>query len=223
MRLLCKIGIPVLVVSCNFSCAPSRFVKPLEKKQQVLSVSLGGPTVLFSGAPMPMPFTTIAYAYGLSSSTTMYGSMHVTSSLFGNAQGDIGATVKLHEWSNKIGLSASPALQIAYSVGNKTGFKIWPSLDLNTYVHIKNSLSYLYGGMNAWFELSKYKAHNEIQQTRMLPNLQLGYMHVKQKWQHQFELKYLGIGITNKPGIVDYIGVSGKGSFGIYYSLIRKF
>ena len=223
MGYLCKSGIFFFLVSFNFSCAPSRFVKPLEKKQHAVSVSLGGPAVLFSGAPMPMPFTTIAYAYGLSSRTTLFGSMHVTSSLFGNAQSDIGATFKLHEWSNRIGLSASPALQIGYSVGNKTGFKIWPSIDINTYVHIKNKPSYLYGGINAWFEVSNYKAHNEIQQTKVLPNLQLGYMLVKQKWQHQFELKYLGIGITNKPGIVDYIGVSGKGSFGIYYSLIRKF
>ncbi len=204
-------------------CAPSRYVKPLEKKQQALSASFGGPTILFGAAATPIPFTTIAYAYGLSSKATVFGAAHFTSALFGNIQTDFGATFKLHEWSGKIGLSASPALQMAYSIGNRTGFKVWPTLDANIYAYVRNKPSYIYGGFNVWFELSMYKAHNEIQQTHVLPNIQVGYMLVKQIWQHQFEFKYLGIGIANKPGVVDYIGLAGQGSFGIYYSLIRKF
>jgi hypothetical protein len=57
----------------------------------------------------------------------------------------------------------------------------------------------------------------------VIPNLQVGYNVVKEKWQHQFEIKYLGAGIPNLPGVVGYIGAGGKGAFGIYYSLVRKF
>ncbi|MBA2612857.1 MAG: hypothetical protein H0U95_12865 [Bacteroidetes bacterium] len=205
------------------NCAPSRFIKPLEKKQQAASFSFGGPMIQFAGAPIPIPFTTLAYGYGLTNKVTGFGSLHTTSLLFGNLQSDIGTTLKLFEIENKFGLSASPALQIAYNIRNTTGFRVWPSADVNTYFHIMEKPSYIYAGANSWFEFSKYKAHNEIQQRHVIPNLHLGYMIVKPKWQHQFELSYLGLGIPNKPGVVDYIGISGKGTLGFYYCLIRKF
>jgi hypothetical protein len=211
-----------LFISLN-RCAPSRFVKTLEKKQQVLAFSFGGPLIKFSGAPIPIPFTTVVYANGLSSKITAYGSLHLTSALFGNLQSDIGATFKLFEKENQFGCSASPALQFAYNLRNSSGFRVWPTADLNAYCHLNKKPSYLYAGLNTWFELSSTKAHGEVQQRHIIPNVHAGYTIVNTKWQHQFEFKYLGIGIPNLPGVVDYIGVGGKGSFGFYYSLIRKF
>lgn len=210
-------------IYCFQNCAPSRFVKTLEKKQRAASFSFGGPLIKFAGAPIPIPFTTLAYGYGVTDKITGYGSLHTTSLLFGNLQSDIGATVKLFEKENKFGISASPALQLAYNIGTKNSFRIWPSADVNAYFHLNSKPSYLYTGANSWFELSKYKAYEQPQQRHVIPNLHLGYMIVKQKWQHQFQLSYLGIGIPNKPGVVDYIGISGKGTLGFYYSLIRKF
>lgn len=210
-----------LCILCN--CAPSRYVKPLEKKQSAASFSFGGPLIKFSGAPIPLPFSTLGYGYGLASNTTAYGNLHTTSLLFGNLQGDLGATLSLYKKENKFGITASPALQLAYNIRNKTGFRIWPSADLNAYFHLTQKPSYLYAGMNSWFELSNIRAHDEAQPRHVIPNLQLGYVIVKTKWQHQFECKYLGVGIPNLPGVVDYIGISGQGSLGIYYSLIRKF
>ncbi|MBA3682410.1 MAG: hypothetical protein H0W73_14800 [Bacteroidetes bacterium] len=189
------------------NCAPSRFVKPLAKKQQAAAFSFGGPLIKFSGAPIPIPFTTLAYGYGVTDKVTTFASIHTTSLLFGNLQSDIGGTFKLFEKENKFGISASPALQIAYNFRNKTGFKIWPSADLNTYFHFKEKPSYLYCGINSWFEFSKYKAHEQQQKKHANPNLHLGYMIVNPKWQHQFELSYLGIGTPNLPGVVDYIGI----------------
>ena len=206
-----------------YNCAPSRYVKPLEKKQRVAGFSFGGPLIKFSGAPIPLPFSTLGYGYGVSGNTTVYGNLHTTSLLFGNLQGDLGATLNLYKKENKFGLTTSPALQLAYNIRNKTGFRVWPSADLNAYFHLTQKPSYMYAGMNAWFEFSKVRAHDEPQPRHAIPNLQLGYVIVKTKWQHQFECKYLGIGIPNLPGVVDYIGISGKGSLGIYYSLIRKF
>ena len=67
------------------------------------------------------------------------------------------------------------------------------------------------------------KAHDQAQTRHAIPNVHLGYMIVKTKWQHQFEFSYFGLGIPNLPGVVDYIGISGKGALGLHYSLIRKF
>lgn len=214
----------IIVCICSFqNCAPSRFVKPLAKKQKAASFSFGGPLIKFGGAPIPIPFTTLAYGYGLTDKITGYASLHTTSLLFGNLQSDIGATIKLFEKENKFGISASPAIQVAYNIRNTTGFRIWPCADINTYFHFKEKPSYLYAGANSWFEFSKYKAHEQPQQRHIIPNLHLGYMIVKPKWHHQFEFSYLGIGIPNKPAVAEYIGISDKGSLGFYYSLIRKF
>ena len=218
-----KFWFSIITLLFFWNCAPSRYVKPLAKNQSAASFSFGGPLIKFSGAPIPIPFSTLGYAYGVTTNATVYGNLHSTSLLFGNLQLDAGATLQLFKKENKFGLTASPALQLAYNVRNKTGFRIWPSADVNTYFHFNQKPSYLYAGINSWFELSGLKAHDEIQQRRVLPNIQLGYVIVKTKWQHQFECKYLGIGIPNLPGVVDYIGISGKGSLGIYYSLIRKF
>ncbi len=223
MKSIIKLLIIVFFSYFFQNCAPSRFVKPLAKNRHAASFSFGGPVIKFAGAPIPIPFTTLAYGYGATENVTCFGSLHTTSLLFGNLQSDIGTTLKLLEKENKFGISASPALQLAYNIGTKKSFRIWPSADINTYFHFNKKPSYLYSGVNSWFELAKYKAHDQPQQRHVIPNLHLGYVIVKQKWQHQFELSYLGIGIPNKPGVVDYIGIAGKGTLGFYYSLVRKF
>ena len=205
------------------NCAPSRFVKPLAKHEQAVSFSFGGPLIKFSGAFTPLPFTTFCYGYGLTDKITGYASLHSTSLLFGNLQTDLGATFKLYEKENIFGVSASPALQIAYSIGNAGSFKLWPSADINAYYHANKKPSYVYAGINSWFELSRTRAYEQPQQRHAIPNIHVGYTIVKTKWQHQFELGYLGIGIPIYPGVVDYIGISGKGTLAIYYSLVRKF
>lgn len=217
-------GVIVVVFLISlFSCAPSRFVRPLEKNQQSLSLSFGGPAILYSGAPVPVPFTTVCYGRALKENITGFGALHFTSSLFGNIQGDAGAVLSLFEMKSGLGMSCSPAIQLAYSPGNKKSFGFWPTLDVNVYYHRPGKRSYLYAGLNSWFEISKYKAHGELQSRHLIPNVQAGYVMITGKWQHQFELKYLGIGIPNLPGVVDYVGIGGKGSLGIYYQLIRTF
>lgn len=204
-------------------CSPTQLVKPLKKSEQAVNFTFGGPLIKFAGAPIPIPFTTVGYQYGVSTKFTTNISLHTTSLIFGNLQTTLGGLVSLYEKENTFGFTASPALQTAYSIRNKTGFRLWPSLDLNAYFHIRKKPSFIYLGANTWFELSKYSAHNEPQTKHILPNIHSGYMLVKTKWQHQFEVKYLGIGMPNLPGVVDYIGLSHKGAFGLYYSLIRKF
>jgi hypothetical protein len=206
-----------------YNCAPSRYVKPLQKNQQAVSFTFGGPIIKFAGAPIPVPFTTLGYAYGVTNKITAHANIHTTSALFANLQTDIGSTFEVYKKENKFGITFSPALQIAYNIRNKTDFKIWPSIDANAYFHFKEKPNYLYVGANSWIELSKLKAHQQKQTKHAIPNIHIGYTIVKTKWQHQFELNYLGIGIANKPNVPDFIGIVGKGTLGFYYCLIRKF
>lgn len=204
-------------------CTPSRYVKPLQKKQGAASFSFGGPLIKFSNAPIPIPFTTLGYGRGVTDKITAFGNLHMTSLLFGNLQADAGCSIGLKSDDSHYGFSVSPAVQVAYNLRNKTGFRLWPTLDLNAYLHPNKKNSYAYAGVNSWFELSAKKAHDQTQVRRLIPNTHLGYVFVRTKWQHQFELAYLAMGIANTPGVVEYIGVSGKGSLGIHYSLIKKF
>jgi len=204
-------------------CAPSRFVKPLDKNQKAVSFSFGGPLIKYAGAAIPIPFSTLGYGHGISERCTAFGNLHTTSLLFGNVQLDAGATFGLLAKEKTSGLSVTPELQFACHFGSANSARLWPSLDVNYYRQLKNKSSFFYAGASSWFEFSQTKAHNEIQSKHVIPNLHLGYQVVKTKWQHQFEIKYLGLGIPNLPNVVDYIGISHKGTLGIYYSLVRKF
>jgi hypothetical protein len=177
---------------------------------------------MFSGAPIPVPYTTLGYAYGISNSTTGYAHLHTTSLLFSNLQLDLGSTIKIFEKENKFGFSCSPALQVATSLKAKNSFRLWPSTDLNFYFHPKDKSSYFYSGLNTWYDLSSKKAHNENQNAHVFPNLQLGYVIVKQKYLHQFQISYLGLGTNNLPNVVSFVGIANKGSLGFHYSFIRK-
>jgi hypothetical protein len=217
--------INVLIMGCVLvsSCTSSRFVKPLAKNQQAIQAGLGGPTIKFAGAVVPVPFTSVCYARGLTDKLTAFGSIHTTSLLFGNAQTDVGITTDVIRIHPQFIISVSPTLQMVYNIRNKTGFRVWPSIDVNLRYEQKNNKGYFYLGAMTWIETAQKRAFQQTQKKHSIPNLQLGYCITKTKWQHSFELKYLGIGVANTPGVVDYIGLNKKGSFGIYYSVSYLF
>ena len=207
-------------ISILVSCAPSRFVKPLQKKEQAVSFSLGGPVIKYSGAPVPMPFTTLAYGRGLTDRITGFGSLHTTSLLFGNIQTDIGSTFLLLEKPGRLGLSATPALQMAYHLDTRKSFRIWPTADVNCWMHLKDSPSYVYCGISAWAEPSSRRAHEQPQPRHVIPNIHTGIVFAGTKWNHQLQVSYFGAGIPNLPGVVEYIGIGGKGAIGFHYSVM---
>jgi hypothetical protein len=205
------------------ACAPSRVVRPLEKGQKQVNAHLGGPLIGFAGTTIPIPFTSLTYAQGLRKNTTVYGSVHTTSLMFGVFQTDIGACQNLYyNDSLKLGFSASPALNLAFDKWEKN-FRCWPQLDVNAYWELKAKKSFVYAGVENWFELSSYKAHQQKQQTHVLINPQIGFTYCRTKWNYNTELKYLAPGKVNTPNIVDYKGIGGKGAIGFYLSVSRKF
>jgi hypothetical protein len=205
------------------SCAPSRLVRPLDKGQKVVSASLGGPLIGFKNTVIPVPMTTVVYAQGLTNKTSVFGSVHPTSMLFGIFQTDIGICQRLYyNDSLRIGISVNPAINMAFDKWEHH-FKCWPQLDLNFYWNIKPNKSFLYAGVENWFELSKYKAYGETQQNHWLVNPQLGYSYVRKKWNYNLEVKYLVPYIDNLPNVVDYKGINHKGAVGVYLNFTRKF
>jgi hypothetical protein len=206
-----------------FSCAPSRLVKPLKKGDRAVNASFGGPLIRFAGVVIPIPFTSAGYAHGVGNRVSLYGNLHTTSLLFGNIQTDIGSVFLIHEKPGIWGVTASPAIQMAWSARSMSGFRLWPSADLNLFVHPQARSSFFYAGANAWMEPGARRAHDEPRPKMFVPNLHTGYMWIGTNWNHQLEARWLGVGIPNLPGVTGYVGVGGKGALGIFYGITRVF
>ena len=206
-----------------WSCAPARFVKPLDKDQQAVNVSLGGAIIGYSNIAIPMPFLTATYGYGIDSSLTGFASLNITSAIYGNLQTELGVTKRI--WKQHGGLPAfsiNPVLNFMYR--NKSAVKFYPQLDLNAYWELNKGRNFLYTGLSNWFELSSTRAFNEPQEHHWLLSPFIGETLVRSHWNYNIEAKFISPYISSDPGIVDYKTFYGKhGALGIYIGVTRKF
>jgi hypothetical protein len=204
------------------SCSPTRFVKPLNPKQQAVNLSVGGPVIDYSDLPIPMPFITATYGYGIDSSLTAFGSVNITSAIFGNAQVELGATKRLFKQHKSIpGISINPVANIIYR--NKDAFKFYPQLDVNAYWDYNKGRNFLYVGISNWFELKNKRAFGEEQPNHWLITPAIGETFVRRKWNYTIEAKVITPNVSNR-SVVEYKSPFGDhGAFGIYFSITRKF
>lgn len=216
-----KILLPISICII-YSCSPTRFVKPLDAKQKALNLSLGGPLLDYHSLPVPMPFLTATYGYGIDSSLTGFGAVNITSALYGNVQLELGLTKRLlRQNKNLPAISINPVANIIYR--NKDAFRIFPQLDVNAYWDYNKGRNFFYFGISNWFELKSEKAFNEKQQAHWLVTPLIGETFVRKKWNYTIEAKVIAPNISNK-GVVDYKTPLGDhGAIGIYFSLTRKF
>lgn len=205
-----------------FSCAPSRLVKPLAKGEQALGATLGGPMLVFGGASIPTPLTSVYYAKGVTDKISAYGSVHTTALLFGVLQTDIGICKNV--WAtpnNKTGLSVNPALNFAIDKWEWNA-KLWPQLDVN--LHHQTQQGHLfYAGFSNWFELSTTRPHGEKQNRHWNWIPQLGVQLKKGQWNYGIESKWIAPDLKNQPSVVDYIGIQHQGAIGLYFQVMRRF
>ena len=210
------------VILCA-SCAPARFVAPLPEHHYAATASLGGPLITFSKMTIPMPLTSLAGGYGLDSNTTVFAGLHTTTLLFKDLQLDLGGLYQfLSPKDLRPGLSASAVLNIAHALRDGSS-KVWPEIDANAYWHYMSNDNLLYIGSSNWFELASTRSDNEPQPHHWIANFELGHIFDGEHWQYVTEIKYLAAGVANVPNAVEYHGLSGNGSFGVYLALTRKF
>lgn len=178
--------LPILLI---FACAPTRYVKPLEKGQLAVGADFGGPLIVFSGMTIPLPLTNVNAGYGLSENTTLFGGLHTTALAFGVLQLDAGA---VHAFSQSQGLrpGISSSASLNFMLGLEGGgSRIFPQLDLNAFWEYHSGRKLIYAGISNWFELKKYRAHGEEQPVHWLPSLQIGHTFVREKWDFTLEIK----------------------------------
>ena len=93
-------GLIFIAFAALSSCAPMRFVRPLEKKQQAAGISIGGQLIRYHSLTVPVPFLVAGYGYGIDSALTGFATLNVTSALFGNAHLNLGVTRQLLRQKN---------------------------------------------------------------------------------------------------------------------------
>ncbi len=205
------------------SCAPSRFVKPLQKNQQAVNVALGGPLFEYSDVVIPMPFLSASYGYGFDSTLTGFAALNVSAALFGNLQMEIGATKQVLKQSGYVpAISITPVANLIYK--NKDAKKFYPQLDLNAFWEFNQNRNLFYAGVSNWFELAGKKAHEQEQTNHWLISPHIGQTFIRKRWDFTIEAKIIAPNISYESNVVDYKSPLGKRvAFGIYFGYTRKF
>ncbi|MEX2595919.1 MAG: hypothetical protein WEC59_03235 [Salibacteraceae bacterium] len=209
----------VLLASCNVS----RVVKPLEKGEKQLSASFGGPGIVFSGIPLPMPLSSVGYAQGIDTGLTVSAGLHTTSLLFGVAQLDAGLHIQLFEnKAQNFGMTAAPALNLFYDF-NAGNMRTYPQIDLlGWWKYLDEKQHFFYAGGGTWVELEREKAHEQVQNHEIMPYITFGHQFNREKWSFQIEARYIGMNYRNDKLVVDYLTPFNKGTSGIYVGINRK-
>jgi len=220
------------------SCAPTRVVRTLKQGEKRLGGNVGGPLIKYSGTVMPVPFTSVYYAQGISDSVTVFGGIHATSGLFGNFQTDIGGTYDI--WRNRDttkGITGTFALNTAFNINNTenlqdvqnkprtiNSFRIWPQIDANAYyVYNKSKNHFLYYGISTWIETKANRQSGIKQKAYIFACPHVGTTLSHKLYNFTFEFKYLAPYMNSWDPLVDYIRPVGKyGGLGFYVAITKK-
>ena len=205
------------------SCAPTRFVKPLAKKQHAANVSLGGPLIKYGTATVPIPFLTANYGYGIDSTFTGFASVNITSALYGNFQLELGATKQVLQQKQYFpGLSITPVANIIYK--NKDARKLYPQLAINAFWEYGKRKNIVYVGVDNWFELASKRQYEIKQKNHWMFMPMIGHSFTGKKWNFNIEAKVIAPNLSNEKLVVDYVTpLNTKGAFGVYLGVTRKF
>jgi hypothetical protein len=224
MKVLLKILAVFAIVLGVYSCAPTRFIEPLEPGQSAITGTLGGPLLKSGSIIGPAPLTSIAYGRGIDSNLTVYAGVHTTAALFGNLQTDVGITYRLLKQNLYIpSISVSPAINSILDFKDKEG-RIWPKADANLYWNFGEKKHVVYVGSTVWFSLNKYTANDVLNENRVVPNAQLGLIWKGKKWQYGLETKLVHPSYNTERTFIVYPSVfEDKGGIGIYLSFTRAF
>lgn len=232
---LFKTSYILALLALSIGCAPTRYVKPLEKGEHAINSHFGGPVSKVPGiGAIPLPFTSVGYGYGLREDLTITGNLYTTSLLFGVGQMDFGACYQ--PWKkDRMGVTVSPAVN--FLVDFYTGSnRIWPQVDANYYfdysvyrsraVEGKNPkrINTLYAGVSNWFDPYLTESQGRKNEQFWIPSLQFGHQWERRHWDYQLEMKILAPIYSNENIVVDYPSLlSNYGALGAYFGVHYKF
>lgn len=221
------------------SCAPTRHVVPLARRERAISVSIGGPMVNNEALPIPapVPMASVSYAYGITKKTTRIAAIHLTSLVFGTYHLEAGF---LREWyynkKLKTGFTSNLMGNLMFD-HNEWNFKFYPQVDFSFYWHFlgdshyhcdcpkdKGLNQFIYIGASNWFELDRKDDYDIAEGQRILVNPHFGYNFGSKKTKINLEFKYyLPYVKTVRTGIDYFNPINDYGAFGGSLGVYRLF
>lgn len=223
MGVIRTVGYFLLVGLVSAGCKATRVIKPLEKGEKQVSASVGGPGIIFGGAPIPLPLSSVNYAHGIDTGMTLVAGGHFTSALFGVAQMDVGLGISAFKSeTEKFGLTVTPGLNLFYDF-NENNSRIYPQIEGTCWWQYSEKEHLIYGGAGTWIELVKRKAHDQVQTNEFMPWVSLGHQFNLEKWSYLTELKYIGFQQNTGSVVVNYISPANQGTVGLYLGISRRF
>jgi hypothetical protein len=212
------------IVSCAIaSCAPMRFVKPLEKKQHAANLAFGGSLIEYQSSTIPVPFLTANYGYGIDSGLTGFAALNITSALFGNLHLSVGATKQLVKQKRYLpALSVTPAVDFIYR--DKNAAKLYPQAAVNFFWEYGRKKNLLYAGVDNWLEPASKKAYGKKQENHWIAMPAIGHAFCGKKGSFTTEARVIAPDLSNEKLVVEYKTPFGSnGAFGVYIGYTRKF
>ena len=235
LKSIFKIGLLSAVIFSSSSCSSTRFVVPLDDRQQAISAEFGGPLLNFAGTTIPTPLASVTHAYGINKNLTVHNSVHLTSLAYGTFHLESGLLRNLfYAEKPRIGFSYSPGVNLMID-RFEWNFRVYPQLDMNLYWFItgqgdrncdcpgaegKRPLIF-YTGSSTWFEFSQTKAHGLDQEKNIFINPQVGMMYMGKKLNYQLEAKWLYSSRRNDNLVPDYVGINNRGAVGVYLTISK--
>ncbi len=213
----------IVIVAMIWSCAPTRFVKPLEKDQKSVGFNFGGPLIKFGGLKIPIPYTSIYAGYGWKEKSTLHGGFHLTALAYKTLQFDFGITQSLFNQKGKIpGISANGTINLMTSLRDGAT-RVYPQLEANAFWEYSENKWMTYIGTSNWIDLNKNARKSPENHQYILPTFHIGQSYRWKRMDLSLEYKYLVPGNENQNSIVDFVVVTNKGANGIYLSLKKTF
>lgn len=204
--------IRIILISIVFlaSCAPSRYVVPLNRKEKAISLSYGGPIVQEDGVAMPAPLFDFSYAYGKSDKQTRFAAVKISPMFDGYFAGELGILKEWKYWSDrKLGLTTNVVANLM--TDNKDGgFNFFPQFDMNLYWHFKSDPHYdcdcpgdpkwkmfLYVGFQSHFNVVSDYDFTDPFKDDVLFSPHFGYSFGTGKWRLSPEIKWIQPWVDN--------------------------
>ncbi len=206
------------------ACSSTRLVRPLKEKEVAVGFDFGGPLIDFAGLVIPIPFTSLTGAYGISPELTAFGSVHTTAAAAGVFQMELGVVrsilPELETTPRRFNVSIAPVLHLMA----RQSFRLYPEIDINAYwQYSAKRAHFAYFSVANWFDLWNLSAHGQTNRERYIPNFALGHTFVTKKMRYTLEARWLAPFSSNQNIVVGYNGIGTQGAIGVYFSVYRSF
>jgi hypothetical protein len=213
----------IALLAAAISCSSVRQVRPLDKGESSVGVSLGGPVTQVGGPYIPLPLLSVSYHRGIVARTfDIGGALYLTQALYGIMQ--LEAACNWRPWHGSTwrpGLIVTPRLFLMTDFSPES-FRAYPDLGLTLPWEPKEDW-FVYTGIESWFEPHQVRDDGNRQPHHWLIAPSLGTVLGRGPWHYQLEVKLYTPNLANTGRPTKNIGIGDHGVWGVFLGIGRTF